>query len=338
MRARIVGLCLLIALATSGVAWASHAAEPLPEGAPARHVKFGLFVTQLGDFDLPRRSFSVVFWAWFLHTMPDYKPVEHVEVVNAKSMMTRYPSTTRIEDAPFEGARGPVLWDQAKYFATVSQDWDVANYPFDRQTLRINLEDSESDTSELILEPDALTPSLMDESVRIPGWSIESMAVTGRDQFYRTDYGNPTLNGSSTFSRVVVDIVVHRHGWRLLSSMFIGFFVAFALSSASYMLEASGPIANARVGLSGGAIFASVGNKYVIDNNLPPAASFTLADGIEASTFVAILFAILASVAVMTLKPARPAAAARLNRLCGFGSAALYLAFNAAMIARAIAG
>jgi hypothetical protein len=88
-----------------------------------------------------------------------------------------------------------------------------------------------------------------------------------------------------------------------------------------------------RIGLCGGAIFASVGNKYVVDNSLPPASSFTLADAIEVSTFLTIIFAILVVVIIMALKGRNRAALADwVNHICAGINIVFYLGFNAVAI------
>ena len=94
-------------------------------------------------------------------------------------------------------------------------------------------------------------------------------------------------------------------------------------------------MAGSRVGMCGGAIFASVGNKYVVDNYLPPVSTFTLADAIEVSTFMAIIFSILVVVVVKAIKEKRPVAAEWLNGIGFVINCFGYLTFNGIMITRA---
>ncbi len=303
--------------------------------APAgpNKVKVGLFITQLYDLDMSRRSFSINFWAWFLHTDPTYKPLETVEIVNAKSTAIRFPSTTAKEDIKWQGETQKILWDQGKYAVTALQDWDVRNFPFDRQILHLQMEDGQNDSSQTILLADAEN-SKIDSSVFVPGWTIESFKIKARDTVYSTTYGDPSLQGSSAYSRITAAITLRRDGLRLLGSMFIGFFVAFALTCLTYFLDTDW-MAGSRVGMCGGAIFASVGNKYVVDNYLPPVSDFTLADAIEVSTFVAIIFSILVVVLVKAIKGNQPILAEWINSAGFCINCFGYLAFNITLIARA---
>ncbi|MEI8393458.1 MAG: hypothetical protein WCF85_01895 [Rhodospirillaceae bacterium] len=300
---------------------------PPPSPAPAEatepsKVKVGMYITQLYDFDMAKRSFSVTFWGWFIHADQKYKPLENVEIVNAKSSTVKFSAVL-----PKETKEGTVYWDQAKYSAIIGQDWDIQKFPFDTQKLIINLEDGVNDTTSTVFVADSANTNI-DSSVKIPGWSIESLEIKSSDTVYNTTFGDPTLQGSSTYSKISAIITVKREGFRLLLSTFIGFFVAFALVSLTYFIDTEW-MAGSRVGLCGGAIFASVGNMYVINNYLPPVSIFTLADAIEASTFVTIIFAILTVVMVKALKDIKkPELAERMNTVCAAISLISYPAFN----------
>ena len=312
---------------------AASADAPHPAAGPAK-VKVGLFITQLYDLDMSKRSFSVNFWAWYLHPDKAYKPLDSIEVVNAKSSSVRFPSVTAKDDVAWDGDKKQIFWDQGKYAVTALQDWDITNFPFDRQVLHIQMEDGQNDTTETIFVADK-DNSKIDEAVSIPGWKIESLSIEDSDSVYKTTYGDPTLQGSSTYSRITAAITVKREGGRLLCSMFIGFFVAFLLTCLTYFLDTDF-MAGARVGMCGGAIFASVGNKYVVDNMLPPVSTFTLADAIEASTFTVIILAILTVVIVRPLREKRPKTAAAINLGALFLNFFGYVIFNAFTIGNAV--
>ncbi|MEI6558168.1 MAG: hypothetical protein WCO00_07145 [Rhodospirillaceae bacterium] len=313
---------------------AATVAPPAPAAEPVK-VKVGLFVTQLYDLDMAKRSFSTNFWAWYLHPDKIYKPLETVEIVNAKATTIKFTGVTSKDDVIIGGEKKQVFWDQGKYAVTAFQDWDVTNFPFDRQVLHLQMEDGQNDSSQTALIAD-VENSKIDSSVSVPGWIIESFKIKARDTVYETTYGDPTLQGTSSYSRVTASITVRREGVRLLGSMFIGFFVAFALTCLTYFLDTDW-MAGSRVGMCGGAIFASVGNKYVVDNYLPPVSTFTLADAIEASTFMAIIFSIMVVVLVKAIKEKRPVLADWINHGGFMINCFGYLTFNGIMIARAAA-
>jgi hypothetical protein len=300
---------------------AQPAAEPEAPAGPTQ-VKVGMFLTQLYDLDVPRKSFNVSFWAWFIHNSDKFKPLETVEIVNAKNSSIKYPSTTETNG---------LQWVQGKYSATVSEDWEVEKFPFDRQTLNILIEDGQNDANAIEFIADSEN-SKIDKSVSVPGWSFEKFEIKSGTTLYDTTYGDPNLQGQSTYSRVVASITMKRNGVRLLSSIFLGFFVAFLLATLTYFLDTD-MMAGARISLCAGAIFASVGNKIAVDNILTPSSKFTLADGIEGSSFMVILCAIAVVVMVREVKDSYPVAAKWLNRGAGTLITGSYLVFNGWLIA-----
>lgn len=298
---------------------------PTPPAGPIS-VKTGLFITQLYDFDMAKRSFTATFWAWFLHNDEKYNPTQTVEITNAKTATAKF--------AGLDASKG-VNWQQAKYNATIQEAWDTTHFPFDRQELSIILEDAQSDVSAVKLVADAAN-SKIDSSVEVPGWTIEGLRVRDVDVTYNTSYGDPTLQGTSAYSRVVATITMKRHGLRLLLSTFIGFGVAFLLSMLTFPLsfEAMG---GSRIGLCAAAVFAAIGNKYVVDNMLPPASTFTLADGIQATSFAAIFLAAFTVVVMQSLHKSSPRLSRLFNTTMGLGTLAFYVGVNGWLILRAAA-
>ncbi|MDR3516123.1 MAG: hypothetical protein P4M00_09915 [Azospirillaceae bacterium] len=309
---------------------------PQPVTAVPNKVKVGIYLTQLYDIDMAKRSFNATFWGWYQTTDGKYKPVDNVEVVNAKASSTKFSAVIPYNNIPWDGGNADVFWMQAKYNALLIQDWNIDSFPFDRQVLRISLEDSVNDESQTIFVADAEN-SKIDKEVRLPGWNIESFSIKSIDSVYDTTYGDPTLHGDSTYSRIVADITIKRAGLRILCSMFIGFFVAFTLVLLSYFMDAVG-MAASRVGLSAGAIFAAIGNKYIIDNYLPPSSSFTLADGIELATFLAIIFGILVTVVIQWFKAHHPRTVRRINHYAAAFSVVAYAGFIGHLVNRAVSG
>ena len=77
-----------------------------------------------------------------------------------------------------------------------------------------------------------------------------------------------------------------------------------------------------------GSIFATIGNKYVIETNYPPPSSFSLAERIGLSTFALIAIAFLVTVISVKLIGAnRKPLADRLNACAVAVTVPLYLAF-----------
>jgi hypothetical protein len=101
-------------------------------------------------------------------------------------------------------------------------------------------------------------------------------------------------DGESEFSRVQAEIELVHKGTGLFWKLFTGVYVAFVIAILGFRL--SHDVQDSRFGLAVGALFAAVGNKYIVDALLPDTTVFTLVDRIHAVTFGAILLTILLSV------------------------------------------
>ena len=287
-------------------------------------VTLGLYLTSLYDFDMAKRSFNAVFWAWFKSSDPAFKPLATVEVTNARTVVNRYD----YKQEPSQD--GGTVITAAKYYVNITQDWDTVYFPFDRQTLKIYFEDSASDLSAMKFVPD-VGNSGIDAPVSIPGWTIERFSVYADDSSYDSNFGSDGASVPSRYSRFVAEISVKRTGMRLFLNIYAGFFVAFLLTFLTYFMDVHSMAGN-RIGLCGGAIFASVGNKYIVDNTLPLTSQFTLTDSVELATFSAIVICIITALSVKALEERHTGAAKVINGFFGGTSLIGYIAAIGLMI------
>jgi len=280
------------------------ALTPVASAETPNEVRVGVYVTRFNDLDMARRSFDITFWGWYMTTAPDYNPLDTIEITNAKKVSTKFILTQMKEDHPWNGEKATVYWHQAKYTANIIKDWDVTNYPFDRQDLIIRLEDAMNDIGSVILVPDN-AGSGIDDDVVLPGWTIKSFGVSAEENKYLTNYGDQTGADSGAFSRVVAKMTIEREGCRVFINVFTGFFVSFLLVFITYCMGTN-KTGFPRVGVISGAIFAAIGNKSIVDNTLPDSSGFSLADGVELASFAAIVFALAITVVVIWFEERHP--------------------------------
>ena len=296
-------LAVLLALALLAGAPGRAIAE-----APPKVVKVGLFITNLFDVDFARQDVEAQFWVWFNHTDAGFDPKKDIEIVNARSVDTQGSSRTDV------GAKG--FWDQVKYAAVLNENWNVANYPFDRQKIRIMLESASEDARTLKFEPD-LEGSRLRRDLSLAGWQIEGMKIFAANEFYETAYGDPTMNpvGPSIYPRVTVEIDVKRNGWRLLLSTFIGFGLAIALAgivltSSAFRHSSEVIDIGAQLAIATGALFSTIGSGYILQSGLPPTTVFSLADAFQLTSFTVTFLTMLMIFVVHLLRKRRMWAAA----------------------------
>lgn len=279
---------------------------PEPEVKPIWQPRVGVFITSLHSFDLRNQSYNVAFWTWFVHPYDDYKPELTTEIVNAH--------TYNREKTFVEEKENNVKWAQAKFTGKIAHQWDVSNFPFDRQVLQIIMEDSELDSSGVQYVADTHN-SKVDQNVHLSDWKIVDFNIQAPLITYQTTYGDPDLvNGDSTYSRVTVSITIERQGARLFFNMFLALYVAFILSALAFFI----PLENtsARLGLATASIFSAIGNKYVVDSMLPPTTTLTLVDKIQILTFLFIGIGAIVTVIHAYLGSEREKLAQTINK-CG---------------------
>lgn len=246
-------------------------------------IRTGIYLKSLFDFNSSAFSYDVDLWMWFKYKNDSLNPLRSIEIANAKKYDYVEPSVEKREG---------INWASQNCKATINQNWDLKRYPFDHQKLEVILEESQFDARKVILVAD-LNKFEYNNLIDVKGWRIDSSSINNGLSYYKTDFGDPTLNGESHYSKVYYTIFLSRDSWALFFKLFTGCYVAFLVSFLVFFIK---PIyVDPRFGLSIGGLFASVGNKYVVDSNMPESISFTLVDKIHDITFVYILLTIFLS-------------------------------------------
>jgi hypothetical protein len=274
-----VWICIFLLLSKFECIGQSHTA--------VNKVKTGAYVTDLYDFDIEDGTFSVDFWFWTLSKSNDFDFEHHTEILKSKDV--------RFEGTFFNTYSGE-KFSSAKIKTKVRQTWDLRNYPFDKQTLKLSIESAEEDYSKLrfvLDEDESKLSEYLPQSLN--EWDILESRFYVDSNSYQTGYGNPTLKGKSIFSTYNFEIDVERKGSMLIFFKFItGLLVAFVISISTFLIK---PIhTDPRFGLCVGGLFASIGNKYIIESVVPSTNQYTLLDKLHNLTFVFLFFIVLTSV------------------------------------------
>lgn len=173
----------------------------------------------------------------------------------------------------------------------MKERWDVKDFPFDKQHLKVQIENTLFDNTNLVFVPDT-KGSQFDEKEAIDGWKIVNFRVTAGDNDYETGFGDSSTT-SQVFSTFNIEMDIERDAWGLFMKIFIGMYIAFLIAIISFTPHPSE--LEPRFGLPVGGLFAAVGNKYIIDSLLPESSSFTLVDTLHALTFLSVLLTLIVS-------------------------------------------
>jgi hypothetical protein len=257
-------------------------AEEAPAGKDT--VKVGIYITSIYSLGFAENDFGIDYWVWYIYKDSTLRPLETTEIVNSESVSRDF-ATTEL--------KGNVYWATHKCSAMIKKNWDIARFPLDGQTLDVQLEETDMDTSELVYVAD-VENSKIDSSVQLSGWKISNFKLTPSIYTYKTTYGDPTLKGNSSYARLSISTRIERESKNIFLKLFLGLYVAFLIALSVFFLD--GAEIGARTSLAVGALFASVGNKYIVDSSLPDHSSFTIVDKIHDATFALILISIVFSI------------------------------------------
>ena len=130
-------------------------------------VRVGVYVTSIYNLGFAENNFGIDFWVWYQYDDSLIDPKGTMEVVNAESTTFEYQTMER---------KGNKIWAVQKCRAMIKKIWDIDRFPLDGQTLEVLLEETDSDTSELVYVADSKN-SKVDNSVVLSGWKISDFSV-----------------------------------------------------------------------------------------------------------------------------------------------------------------
>ncbi len=247
-------------------------------------VRTGIYVTSIHDIDFKEKEYSIIFWLWLKYKNPAFNFYENLEVPQAKSVTKSFVTVD---------SSGGTIYMLMKLQCVMKDSWRIENFPFDFQRLRLSIENSQFDTRSLVFLADTVGQHF-DWRFTLRGWEIDSCQVATGKHIYETGFGDETLPKPRTeYSTFRVKIVINRDATGLFWKMFLGMYIAFLIAYVCFYIHADGM--DSRFGLSVGALFAVIGNKYIIDSSLPESTSFTLVDTLHALTLFFIFCVISAT-------------------------------------------
>lgn len=287
-------------------------------------VKIGAYIISVHDINFHDKEYTIRFWLWFVYDNPDFDFSKQLDIPNAK--------TIEPPEIIMDSIDGKA-WAIMKMKCTMKERWDVKDFPFDRQHLKVQIENTLFDNKLLVFAADT-KGSQFDDEEAIDGWVIEDFKVTVGDNAYTTGFGD-TSTDNQVFSAFKIEMDIERDAWGLFMKIFIGMYIAFLIAIVSFTPHPSE--LEPRFGLPVGGLFAAVGNKYIIDSLLPESSSFTLVDTLHSLTFLSILMTLVVSaISLKFFDAGKEEKALMVNR---YGSAiviASYLIANVVFVALAL--
>ena len=290
-------------------------------------VKVGTYVISVHDINFHEKEYTARFWLWFVYNNPDFDFSRQLDIPNAKEI-----DEPEIINDSIDGK----AWAIMKMKSTMKESWNVKDFPFDQQHLRVQIENTLFDNRSLVFVPD-IEGSKYDNKEAIDGWAITHFKVSSGTNDYETGFGDARPDRSvQNFSTFLIEMDIERDAWGLFMKIFLGMYIAFMIATISFTPHPSEM--DPRFGLPVGGLFAAVGNKYIIDSLLPESSEFTLVDTLHALTFIAIFGTLLVSaIALRQFDNGKKELAEQTNRRGARIIFSLYILFNIFFIGLALA-
>ena len=301
----------------------SHAQD-----AQADTVKVGIYITSIHDIDFKQKEYTVNFWLWLKYKNKDFNFLQNLEVPQAKTVEKSFSSVDSSNDR---------VYMMMKLQCVMKDSWRIGNFPFDRQSLRLGIENSQYDSRSLVYVADTVGQHF-DPRFTLRGWTIDSCILSTGIKQYETGFGDESLAKPHTeYSTFRVRLSIKRDAGGLFWKMFLEMYIAFLIAYICFYIHTDG--IDSRFGLSVGSLFAVIGNKYIIDSALPESTSFTLVDTLHGLTLF-FIFAVITATAysLRLVKNNKAGKAQRFDMIAAQVCLLIYVILNIYFITKANAG
>jgi hypothetical protein len=255
----------------------------IPSFAQKKDTSFvGIYLKSLYDLSPADNSFGADFYLW-INSTDSSTLFKQLEIINAK----------KIEDySSFNDKDSSLFVSYENCKAQLMHNWDLKNYPFDKQKLKINIE-AQNGVDYIYLDNDTNGFEIA-KNLNVPGWSITSSHVDKGFTTYPSDFGYHHIKfHDKRFHYLSFVVELSRKSWGLYFKLFTGLYIALLVSFLAFFVRPD--YVDPRFGLSIGGLFASVANKYVVDANIPATISFSFVDMVHFLSFIFIFTTLVIS-------------------------------------------
>lgn len=260
--------------------------EPLPPPEPNYPVTVtvGAYINDIQQLDLQTHSYNVDFYLWFRWTEPAVNPSASVEFMNSFQLWGHIltPLSEEPEQLP-DGSYYMALRNQGQFNTKLP----LEHYPFDRQQLTVEFEDSNLASDKLIYVADA-NPITLNPEISLPGYRIGAPTLSLVDKPYPTAFGDTSVNSPPSYWRVTLAIPVSRPTFTYALKLLLPILIVVA--SAALMLLVHPTYVDGRIGIGITALLTLVALQLTMNSQLPEVDYLMMMDKVY---FVAYLFVVL---------------------------------------------
>lgn len=260
---------------------------------------FGIYTKTL-RINQAEETFETFFYWWLrvdsIEPGIDYSFVKDFEFINAEVEMFEFDAADSLNGYYYVAGRCK---------ATIPYKADYKRFPFDVQQLNISIENKAENKSVLLYVPDYSTKninSIKDDNVEILNgdqYSIEFLKVQESSYVYRTNFGDPGIEGNEEYSRLEFHIGVDRNPTGIIQKISLPLIVVLILAYLVFYIP-DHEIGTAS-GLTVTALLAAIAFQWTLNDSLPKVSYLTLIDKIFYLVYAYIFYAMAQTVFTFNL-------------------------------------
>ncbi len=299
-----------------------------PAAAAVASCSVGAYVTDLYGVNPVERTVNADLWLWSVCPRKELAAVQRLEFTNATTATLTAPSSEKV---------GNEYWTQVKVSGTFRQTLDLTDFPFDKQVIRIRVEENKLDESRFVYRAD-VKDSTYNPRIDVDDFKITRFRIGVVDSLYRTNFGDPRLaqGSSSRYSQLVIEFHLAREDLTSFGKQILPVYVAFLVAMISFLIwSKDNEVAMvARLGILGTALFTIMLNLRAVDEALGTFLNVTLVEEIHFMSLIYVLIGVANTTYIMKVltDPTAKPAAQRVNNRVFAISTILYLMANIAVI------
>lgn len=293
-------------------------------GAPMRMLHeprtcvMGVYLQDMRDYKFADRSLFASIRLWSVCPSEADSPLKDLTVLNSNGVTISDVNTQKLPNESGYFPNSPmVFWSERTVEGTFFHHWSAKNFPFDRHTIIFEFESVRADVSNFVITPD-FAHSGYSPGINDGDWIASDFSLNEVEHSYATNFGKPDrhLDGKGTYSRIRVQITLHRARVTSFLKLCTGVYAAVIIAGMAFLMDVREPdIVSGRTGLLVGCLFAAIVNMQQAESTLGMSEDITLTDMIHIISILYILAAsVLALVAYLRCEAGREDEAQRFDR------------------------
>jgi hypothetical protein len=299
--------------------WSDHGSTEEPpavleaivhQGPEPAEVIVGAYINDIQELDFKTNSYAVDLYVWFR-----WKPEDGLDPSKSMEFMNRYDPDNHVRTALYDepkqmpdGSLYTIIRNQGRF----STKFPLEHYPFDTQSLSVEMEDTISSIDKQVYVPDPKGGAVtINPDITLPGFRVGAPAMHITAKTYPTDFGDLAEPDASPYSRVTLSVPVTRPVLAMTIKTFVP--IALIVVCAALVFFVRPHYVEGRLGLGITALLTLVALQLTSGASLPEVDYLMMLDKIYLLAYFFIIIS-LAHVVATSWRSADPKAEAAISR------------------------